>query len=155
MHLHAKTREKVVASTLTMIVSLISARASFRHSAVLHICMSPSCPALLPCVHAYQILPSPWPAPCSWPTYMQLISASLASMIKDNSIPRYMSLVRDIHDSSDLDALMHKLMQHFRVVLGHTNNHHVWYRVSLTASTNTAATIFDDLTQVRRHAAVM
>ena len=81
---------------------------------------------------------------------MQLIAASMASMIKDNSIPRYMSLVRDVHDTPDLDTLMHKLVQHFRVILGHANNHHVWYRVALTASTNTAATIFDDLTQVQQ-----
>lgn len=43
---------------------------------------------------------------------------------------------------------MHKVAQHLRIVLGHANNHHVWYRISLTAPNNAAATIFDDLTQV-------
>ncbi|PNH02530.1 hypothetical protein TSOC_011484 [Tetrabaena socialis] len=83
-----------------------------------------------------------------FPTYLQLIAASLSSMVKDNSIPKYMTLVKDLHETQDLDSLMHKVVQHLRTVLGHSNNHHVWYRIGLTAPNNTASTIFDDLTQV-------
>ncbi|GAX83961.1 hypothetical protein CEUSTIGMA_g11385.t1 [Chlamydomonas eustigma] len=83
-----------------------------------------------------------------WTSYMQLLSASMSGMIKDNSIPKYMPMVRDVHETAELDSLVHKLVGHFRVVLGHTNNTHVWYRLALTASSNQAATIFDDLTQV-------
>jgi hypothetical protein len=36
-----------------------------------------------------------------WPTYLQLIAASLSSMVKDNSIPKYMVLVK-VRDSSQL-----------------------------------------------------
>ena len=59
---------------------------------------------------------------------MQLLSASMSGMIKDNSIPKYMQLVRDIHDSPELDGLVHRLVGHFRGILGHTNNTHIWYR---------------------------
>lgn len=59
--------------------------------------------------------------------------------------------MQDLHESADVDALMHKVAQHLRIVLGHANNHHVWYRISLTAPNNAAATIFDDLTQVSRY----
>ena len=53
-----------------------------------------------------------------------------------------------MHDSPELDGLVHKMVGHFRGILGHTNNTHIWYRVALTAASNQAATIFDDLTQV-------
>ncbi len=89
------------------------------------------------------------PLVCRFPTYLNLVAASLSSMVKDNSIPKYMTLVKDLHDSTDLDSLMHKVVQHLRTVLGHSNNHHFWYRIGLTAPNNTASTIFDDLTQVR------
>ena len=56
--------------------------------------------------------------------------------------------MRDVHDSPELDGLVHKMVGHFRGILGHTNNTHIWYRVALTAASNQAATIFDDLTQV-------
>ncbi|GIL83127.1 hypothetical protein Vretimale_11467 [Volvox reticuliferus] len=83
-----------------------------------------------------------------FPTYLQLVAASLSSMVKDNSIPKYMTLVKDLHETQDLDNLMHKVVQHLRTVLGHSSNHHIWYRIGLTAPNNTASTIFDDLTQV-------
>ena len=86
---------------------------------------------------------------CRWPTYMQLVAASMSSMVKDNNIVKYLALVKDLHDTPDMDGLMHKVVQHMRGVLGHANNHHIWYRVALTATNNVAATIFDDLTQVR------
>lgn len=89
------------------------------------------------------------PASARFPTYLQLVAASLSSMVKDNSIPKYMTLVKDLHETQDLDSLMHKVVQHLRTVLGHSNNHHIWYRIGLTAPNNTASTIFDDLTQVR------
>jgi hypothetical protein len=96
--------------------------------------------------------PAPFPTlsslPPRWPSYLQLVAASMSSLIKDNSIPKYMQLVKDVHETVELDALVHKLVGHFRVVLGHSNNNHVWYRVALTAASNAAATIFDDLTQV-------
>lgn len=79
---------------------------------------------------------------------MQLVAASISSMVKDNSIPKYLALVKDLHETTEVDGLMHKVVQHMRGILGHTNNHHIWYRVALTASSNAAATIFDDLTQV-------
>ncbi len=50
---------------------------------------------------------------------------------------------------TDLDALIHKLILHFKAILG--NSQHVWYRIALTdgSSNNFAnATIFDDLSQV-------
>lgn len=79
---------------------------------------------------------------------MQLVAASLSSMVKDNAIPKYMALVRELHECADLDSCLHKVVQHLRTILGHTNNHHVWYRIGLTSTNNAAATIFDDLTQV-------
>eukprot|EP00798_Chlamydomonas_sp_ICE-L_P005663 gene5663-8988_t len=141
-----------------------------------------------------------------WPTYMNLVASSLVSMIKDNSIPKYVHMAleiheaadldllmhsviqqirhvnpnpepmppcrpvrsmrtqareiheaadldllmhsaREIHEAADLDLLMHSVIQQFRIVLGHTNNQHVWYRCALTSFTTLTATIFDDLTQ--------
>ncbi len=49
---------------------------------------------------------------------------------------------------NDVDAVVHLVVTHMRGVLGHTNNHHMWYRIALTGASNMAATIFDDLTQV-------
>eukprot|EP00798_Chlamydomonas_sp_ICE-L_P030866 gene30866-35910_t len=89
-----------------------------------------------------------------WPTYLQLISSSLSPMIKGNSIPKYLALAKDIHESPDLDSLVHHMMHHYRTVLGHTNNQHVWYRVALTSQSHSAATIFDDLSQVPGQAGV-
>ena len=84
---------------------------------------------------------------------MQLVSASLSGLVKDNVIVKYMALVRDMYDTLELDALMHKIVLHMRGILGHTSNHHIWYRVALTAAGNSAATIFDDPTQARAAAA--
>jgi hypothetical protein len=83
-----------------------------------------------------------------WPSYMQLIASSLSGLMKDNSVPKYMPLVKDVHDTLELDALVHKLVGHFRLIMGHVNNTHIWYRMALTASSNASATIFDDLTQI-------
>ena len=79
---------------------------------------------------------------------MQLVAASMSNLMKDPSVPKYIQLVKDVHECTELDALMHKLVGHFRVILGQTSNTHVWYRLALTASSNACATIFDDLTQV-------
>ena len=83
-----------------------------------------------------------------WGSYMQLIASSLSGLMKDNSVPKYMPLVKDVHDTLDLDGLVHKLVGHFRLIMGHVNNTHIWYRMALTASSNASATIFDDLTQL-------
>ena len=79
---------------------------------------------------------------------MQLVAASLSCMVKDNAIPKYMALVRELHEALDLDACLHRVVVHLRTILGHSNNHHVWYRIGLTSANNAAATVFDDLTQV-------
>lgn len=71
----------------------------------------------------------------------------MSNLVKDNSIPKFMYLVKEIHEATELDALFHKLVTHFRVVLGHTNSNHIWYRMALTASNLAAVTVFDDLTQ--------
>ncbi len=55
-----------------------------------------------------------------------------------------------VYLAHDLEGLVHVVVTHMRGVLGHSNNHHNWYRVALTGASNVAATIFDDLTQVRR-----
>jgi hypothetical protein len=34
-----------------------------------------------------------------FPTYLQLVAASLSSMVKDNSIPKYILLVKDMVDT--------------------------------------------------------
>ncbi|KAJ9519284.1 hypothetical protein QJQ45_017942 [Haematococcus lacustris] len=83
-----------------------------------------------------------------WSTYMQLVAASITSLVKDGSMAKYQALVKDLHDTADIDTLVHKVVVHMRSVLGHTSNHQVWYRVALTATNNMAATIFDDLMQV-------
>lgn len=92
---------------------------------------------------------------CRWSTYLQLVAASMSSMVKDNSIPKYLALFKELHETTEVDSLMHKVAQHMRGILGHTNNHHIWYRVALTASNNVAATIFDDLTQASDNTIVM
>lgn len=79
---------------------------------------------------------------------MQLVAACMSSLVKDNSLPKFMPMVKDVHETPELDALIHKLVGHVRLILGHATNTHVWYRIALTASSGTAATIFDDLTQV-------
>lgn len=71
----------------------------------------------------------------------------MSNLVKDNSIPKFMYLVKEIYEATELDALFHKLVTHFRVVLGHTNSNHIWYRMALTASNLAAVTVFDDLTQ--------
>ncbi|KAG1661596.1 hypothetical protein FOA52_000771 [Chlamydomonas sp. UWO 241] len=83
-----------------------------------------------------------------WPPYMQLIAANMSSMIKDTAIPLYIQMVKDVHDTPELDPLIHKLVEHMRQILGHTKMPHMCYRIALAGVNNTAATIFDDLTQV-------
>eukprot|EP00955_Chlamydomonas_euryale_P060136 357627-Chlamydomonas_euryale.AAC.5 len=85
----------------------------------------------------------------TWPLYMQLIAASMCSMIKDTAIPLYVQLVKDVQENAELNTVMHKMIEHIRRVLGHAKASHIWYRVALAGSNNVAATIFDDLTQVR------
>jgi hypothetical protein len=79
---------------------------------------------------------------------MSLVAASLSSLLKDGSIPKYMVLIREIRESTDLDTVMHQMTTHFRTVLGHLGSQHIWYRVALTSASSEVATIFDDLSQV-------
>lgn len=58
-------------------------------------------------------------------------------------------LALQLYTATDLDAAIHTIVTHARSILGHTNNHHTWYRLALTGSGNQAATMYDDLTQVR------
>lgn len=50
---------------------------------------------------------------------------------------------------ADMDSLVHLLVKSMRDLLGHQSNDHVWYKLALVASNDMAATIFDDLSQVR------
>lgn len=65
-------------------------------------------------------------------------------------MPKYISFVRDVHDTYSLDNLMHRVVQHLKAtVLGpQPAAQHLWFRVALTCSDHVSATIFDDLTQV-------
>ncbi|KAF5831320.1 kinase-like domain-containing protein [Dunaliella salina] len=83
-----------------------------------------------------------------WSAYMQLVAASLSSMVKDNGIQKHLALVKEVQLVPNLDALLHLLVESIRSMLGHQSNDHTWYKVALAANNSMAATVFDDLSQV-------
>ncbi|MEW5297631.1 MAG: hypothetical protein WDW36_000829 [Sanguina aurantia] len=86
---------------------------------------------------------------CMWPTYLQLVAASMSAMAKDSTLPKYLALVKEVVAAPEMDLAMHAVMTHVRVILGQgMTQPHTWYRIGLTAENHSTACIFDDLTQV-------
>lgn len=39
-----------------------------------------------------------------WAAYLQLVASSMASMVKDSAIPKYLALVKEVHVSTCIDG---------------------------------------------------
>lgn len=83
-----------------------------------------------------------------WFSYLSLAAATLSGVVKDSIFPKCLRLLHSLQEATNVNELVHGLFEGLPTVLGQSSNSQSWYRLSLLNANQTAATLFDDSSQV-------
>lgn len=85
-----------------------------------------------------------------WFSYMAIVASALSGVVKETVYPKCLSLLTGLRGVSDLHELVRTFFEGLQVVLAQHVNTMPWYRLAFINTNNTAATLFDDLSQAKK-----